>query len=209
VLLAHASGIDDVEVEVIARTQASVVICPSTALKEGSGLGLRKLPELLARGVNVALGSDSANSSNYLDAVRMMNAAALGFKDGRRDARVVPAEQAVEMATLLGARALGLEHEIGSTEVDKKADLVLFDTRRVEWRSLLDPGQQPDLQRADGRSVRTVVANGRVVVDDGRVVCRRGRGGGIGCRPSARQAARAQVRGSIGGAGPSFRAARS
>ena len=50
VLLAHASGIDDVEVEVIARTQASVVICPSTALKEGSGLGLRKLPELLARG---------------------------------------------------------------------------------------------------------------------------------------------------------------
>ncbi|HLZ28211.1 MAG TPA: amidohydrolase family protein [Chloroflexota bacterium] len=169
VLLAHASGIDDVEVDVIVRSQASVVICPSTALKEGSGLGLRKLPELLARGVNVALGSDSANSSNYLDAVRMMNAAALGFKDGRRDARMVPAEQALEMATLFGARALGLEHEIGSIEVDKKADLVLFDTRRAEWRSLLDPVNNL-VYSADGRSVRSVVANGRVVVDEGRVV---------------------------------------
>jgi 5-methylthioadenosine/S-adenosylhomocysteine deaminase len=169
VLLAHASGIDDVEVEVIARTQASVVMCPSTALKEGSGLGQRKLPELLALGVSVALGSDSANSSNYLDAVRMMNAAALGFKDGRRDARVVPAEQALEMATLLGARALGLEHETGSIEVDKRADLVLFDTRRAEWRSLLDPVNNL-VYSADGRSVRAVVANGRVVVDEGKVV---------------------------------------
>jgi len=169
VLLAHASGIDDAEVEVIARTQASVVMCPSTALKEGSGLGQRKLPELLALGVNVALGSDSANSSNYLDAVRMMNAAALGFKDGRRDVRVVRAEQALEMATLLGARALGLEHEIGSIEVDKKADLVLFDARRAEWRALLDPVNNL-VYSADGRSVRSVVANGRVVVDEGRVV---------------------------------------
>jgi 5-methylthioadenosine/S-adenosylhomocysteine deaminase len=169
VLLAHASGIDDVEVEVIARSQASVVVCPTTALKEGGGLGQRKLPELLARGVNVALGSDSANSSNYLDAVRTMNAAALGFKDGRRDVRVVPAEQALEMATLLGARALGLEHEIGSIEVDKKADLVLFDTRRAEWRSLFDPVNNL-VYSADGRSVRCVVANGRIVVDEGRVV---------------------------------------
>ncbi|HEX8969002.1 MAG TPA: amidohydrolase family protein, partial [Chloroflexota bacterium] len=114
VLLAHVSGIDDVEVEIIARSGASVVICPSTSLKEGSGLGQRKLPELLARGVAVALGADSANSSNYLDGVRMLNAAAVGFKDGRRDVGVVPAEQAVEMATLIGARALGLEQEIGS-----------------------------------------------------------------------------------------------
>ncbi len=169
VLLAHASGIDDAEVEVIARSQASVVICPSTALKEGSGLGQRKLPELLALGVNMALGTDSANSSNYLDAVRMMNAAAVGFKDGRRDVRLVTAEQALEMATLLGARALGMEHEIGSVEVGKRADLVLFDARRAEWRSLLDPVNNL-VYSADGRSVRTVVANGRVVVDEGRVV---------------------------------------
>src|SRR5207245_1290945 len=120
-------------------------------------------------GVNTALGTDSANSSNYLDAVRMMNAAAVGFKDGRRDVRLVTAEQALEMATLLGARALGMEHEIGSVEVGKRADLVVFDARRAEWRSLLDPVNNL-VYSADGRSVRTVVANGRVVVDEGRVV---------------------------------------
>ncbi|MCA1646324.1 MAG: amidohydrolase family protein [Chloroflexi bacterium] len=169
VLLAHASGIDDVEVETIARSGASVVICPSTVVKEGSGLGQRKLPELLAHGVRVGLGADSANSSNYLDVVRMMNAAAVGFKDGRLDPRVVPAEQALEMATILGAGALGLAEEIGSIEVGKRADLVLFDTRRAEWRALLDPINNL-IYSADGRSVRTVVADGRVTVDEGRVV---------------------------------------
>jgi cytosine/adenosine deaminase-related metal-dependent hydrolase len=169
VLLAHATGIDDAEVEVIAQCGASVVICPSTALKEGSGLGRRRLPELLGHGVKVALGADSANSSNYLDAVRMMNAAAVGFKDGRLDPTVVPAELALEMATILGAGALGLDGEIGSIEVGKKADLVLFDARRAEWRALFDPINNL-VYSADGRSVRTVVADGRVVVDEGRVV---------------------------------------
>ena len=167
VLLAHAAGIDDAEVECIARTGASVVICPSTTLKEASGMGERKLPELLERGVRVALGSDSANSSNYLDPVRAMNLAAIAVKDARRNVRLVPAEQALEMATLLGARALGLGDEIGSIEVGKKADLVLFDTRRAEWSAVFDPVNNL-VYSADGRSVRTVVADGKVVVDDFR-----------------------------------------
>lgn len=167
VLLAHAAGINDEEVESIARTGSTVVVCPSTTVKEGAGLGERKLPELLARGVNVGLGSDSANSSNYLDPVRMLNAAAVGFKEGRRDARVVPAEQAVEMGTLLGARAVGLGDQIGSIEVGKKADLVIFDARRAEWRALLDPVNNL-VYSADGHSVRDVLIDGRVVVEGGR-----------------------------------------
>jgi cytosine/adenosine deaminase-related metal-dependent hydrolase len=169
VLLSHAAGIDDDEVAAIARSGASVVMCPSTTLKEGSGLGRRKLPELLARGVAVGLGADSANSSNYLDGVRMVNAAALGFKDGRLDVSYVPAEQALEMATRVGARSVGLDGEIGSIEVGKKADLVLFETRRAEWRSVLDPVNNL-VYAADGRSVRCVVADGRRVVDEGRVL---------------------------------------
>jgi 5-methylthioadenosine/S-adenosylhomocysteine deaminase len=168
-LLSHAPGIDDAEVEAIARSGASVVMCPSTTLKEASGIGGRKLPELLARGVAVGLGADSANSSNYLDGVRMLNAAALGFKEGRQDVRYVPAEQAVEMATLIGARSVGLDAEIGSIEVGKKADLVLFDTQRAEWRSLLDPVNNL-VYAADGHSVRSVIADGRLVVDGGRVL---------------------------------------
>jgi cytosine/adenosine deaminase-related metal-dependent hydrolase len=169
VLLAHVPGIDDTDVETIRRNSASVVICPSTCMKQGSGLGERKLPELLGQGVAVALGGDSANTSNYLDGVRIMNAAALGFKDGRRDVRVVPAEQALEMSTLVGARAVGLADEIGSIEIGKKADLVLFDARRAEWGALFDPVTNLAYS-ADGRSVRTVVADGRVVVDEGRVL---------------------------------------
>ena len=169
VLLAHAAGIDDEEVELIAEAGASVVICPSTALKEGSGLGRRKLPELMDHDVPVALGADSANSSNYLDAVRMMNAAALGFKDGRLDVSVVSAEAALEMATLAGAHALGFEAETGSIEVGKQADLVVFDTQRAEWSALFDPVNNL-IYAADGHSVHTVVAGGRVVVDAGRSV---------------------------------------
>src|SRR5215204_1562245 len=101
--------------------------------------------------------------------VRVMNAAAVGFKDGRRSPSLVPAEQALEMATLLGARALGLEADIGSIEVGKKADLVLFDTRRSEWRSLFDPVNNL-VYAADGRSVHTVVADGHVVVENHRAV---------------------------------------
>jgi cytosine/adenosine deaminase-related metal-dependent hydrolase len=137
-------------------------------LKDASGLAHRKLPEFFPLGVPVALGADSGNSSNYLDAVRMMNAAAVGFKAGRGDARVVPAEQALEMATLIGARALGMDGQIGSIEVGKKADLVVFDTRRAEWRALLDPVNNL-IYAADGRSVHTVIADGRVVVEDGKV----------------------------------------
>ena len=165
VLLAHATGIDDEEVDCIARCGASVVMCPSTILKEGSGMGERKLPELLSRGVRVALGSDSANSSNHLDTLRSVNLVASAVKDARRDVRLVPAEQALEMATLLGARALLLD--TGSIEVGKKADLVVFDTRRAEWSALFDPVNNL-VYSADTRSVRTVVADGRVVVDEFR-----------------------------------------
>jgi 5-methylthioadenosine/S-adenosylhomocysteine deaminase len=169
VLLAHAAGITDEEVDIIARSGASVVICPSTAVKEGSGLGRRKLPELLERGVAVGLGTDSANSSNYLDGVRMMHAAAVGFKDGRLDAGALLAETVVELATLTGARALGLADEVGSVAVGYAADLVVFETRRAEWRGLFDPVNNL-VYSADGRSVRTVIADGRVVVDQGQVL---------------------------------------
>jgi 5-methylthioadenosine/S-adenosylhomocysteine deaminase len=167
-LLAHASGIDDSDVAAIARNGSPVVICPSTAFKEGTGLADRKVTELLKAGVNVAIGSDSANSSNYLDAVRAINAMAVGVKVGLGDATALPAEQAVEMATLMGARAFGMGDEIGSIEVGKKADLVLFDTRRAEWRSLTDPINNL-VYSADGRSVHTVIADGRIVVDNHQV----------------------------------------
>ena len=122
------------------------------------------MPELLAKGVRIALGCDSPNNSNYLDLVRSMNMAAVQYKDARQDMKLIPAEAALEMGTRTGAAALGVADEIGSIEVGKKADLVLFDTRRPEWQALFNPLNNL-IYNADGRSVHTVIVDGRVVVD--------------------------------------------
>jgi 5-methylthioadenosine/S-adenosylhomocysteine deaminase len=165
VLLAHALGIDDVEIDCLARTGTAVAMCPVTAAKSGRGVPEHgRMPELLAQGVKVALGCDSPNNSNHLDPVRTMNMAAIQYKDARQDTRQIPAETALEMATLMGAQALGLGAELGSIEPGKKADLVLFDTARPEWQALFNPINNL-VYNADGRSVHTVVVDGRVVVD--------------------------------------------
>jgi cytosine/adenosine deaminase-related metal-dependent hydrolase len=123
-----------------------------------------RMPELLAKGVKVALGCDSPNNSNHLDIVRAMNMAAIQYKDARQDTRLIPAETALEMATLVGAQALGVDAEIGSIEPGKKGDLVLFDTQRPEWQTLFNPVNNL-VYNADGRSVHTVIIDGRVRVD--------------------------------------------
>jgi cytosine/adenosine deaminase-related metal-dependent hydrolase len=165
VVLAHVLGIDDAEIDCMARTATSAVMCPVTAAKGGRGVHEHgRLPELVARGVKVALGCDSPNNSNHLDLVRALNMAALQYKDARQDMRQIPAETALELATLTGAQALGIGDEIGSLEPGKKADLVLFDTERPEWQALFNPINNL-VYNADGRSVHTVIVDGRVVVD--------------------------------------------
>src|SRR5215813_5140302 len=164
-LLAHALGLDEAEIDCVARTGTAITMCPVTAAKGARGVGEHgRMPELLARGVRVALGCDSPNNSNHLDLVRAMNMAAIQYKDARQDMRQIPAETALEMGTRLGAAAVGLGDEIGAIEVGKRADLVLFDTRRPEWQALWNPVSNL-IYNTDGRSVHTVVIDGRVVVD--------------------------------------------
>ena len=165
VVLAHVLGIGDDEIECIARTGTAVAMCPSTAAKGARGVGEHgRMPELLAKQVRIALGCDSPNNSNYLDLVRGMNMAAVQYKDARQDIRLIPAESAVEMATRLGAAALGQGADLGAIEPGKKADLLLFDTQRPEWQALFNPINNL-VYSADGRSIHTVVIDGRVVVD--------------------------------------------
>jgi 5-methylthioadenosine/S-adenosylhomocysteine deaminase len=164
-VLAHVLGIGDDEIDTIARTGTAVAMCPSTAAKGGRGVPQHgRMPELLAKNVRIALGCDSPNNSNHLDIVRALNMAALQYKDARQDMKQITAETALELATLTGAQALGLGDEIGSLEVGKKADLVLFDTQRPEWQALFNPINNL-VYNADGRSVHTVIVDGRVVVD--------------------------------------------
>lgn len=169
-LLAHVIGLNDQEVEIIARTETKTVMCPTAALKTGSGMtAVALLPEMVQRGICVSLGTDAGNNSNLIETLRSMYLVAVVYKDARRTTDVVPAEMALELATLHGARALGLEKEIGSIEVGKKADLVLFDTKRPEWRTLFNPVNNL-VYNADGRSVHTVIVDGKVVVEGYKVL---------------------------------------
>ena len=165
-LLAHSLGIDQGEVDAMARTGTKVVMCPTAAIKGGAGMTKSALlPELLGAGVTVGLGTDAGNNSNLVETMRSMYLAAVLYKDGREDVGMIPAETALEMATIKGAEALGLADEIGSIETGKKADLVLFDTKRPEWRTIFNPVNNL-VYNADGRSVHTVIVDGVVVVEN-------------------------------------------
>ena len=165
-LLAHSLGIDQREVDAKARTGTKAVMCPTAAIKGGAGMTKTALlPELLRAGVTVGLGTDAGNNSNLVETMRSMYLAAVLYKDGREDVEMIPAETALEMATIKGAEALGLGDDIGSIEPGKKADLVLFDTKRPEWRTIFNPVNNL-VYNADGRSVHTVIVDGKVVVEN-------------------------------------------
>ena len=166
VLLAHVIGLDEAEIDSMARTGTKAVVCPTASLKSGGGTAARgKLPEMLQKGVCVSLGTDAGNNSNIVETLRALYLAAVIYKDARQNTSMVSAESAVEMATIKGAESLGLSRDVGSIEAGKKADLVLFDTMRPEWRTLFNPVNSL-VYNADGRSVHTVLVDGKIVVED-------------------------------------------
>jgi 5-methylthioadenosine/S-adenosylhomocysteine deaminase len=167
--LAHMLYVDAEDIALLARRDVKISHCPSAALKHVKGLAAHgRFPEMLEAGVTVSLGGDSANGSNHFDMLRLMYLAALVPKDTRLDPAVMPPERVLEMATLHGARALGLDAEIGSLEPGKRADLVIFDLDLPEWRPLLDPVSTL-VYSASAASVRTVLVGGRILLDDRRV----------------------------------------
>ena len=119
-----------------------MAFCPGTSLKLAKGATrIGKYPEMLRAGVTVGLGTDGVSASGNLDLKRQMYLVAGLFKDARMDPEAVGAARALRMATFDGARALGMEGEIGSLEPGKKADFVLFDLDHVEWTPYRDPLQ--------------------------------------------------------------------
>jgi 5-methylthioadenosine/S-adenosylhomocysteine deaminase len=167
-LVVHSGWLEPQEVEILARTKPSLVCAPSSSLHNGYGnFVVGKIPELMAFGVNVGLGSDHA-SSGIVDMAQEMRLAACGYKETRLNPRVMPPEHAVEMATINGAKAALWEKQIGSLEIGKDADIVLFDTQRPEWQPLINPVSNL-VYSATGDSVRVVFVAGEQVVKDGRL----------------------------------------
>jgi 5-methylthioadenosine/S-adenosylhomocysteine deaminase len=126
-----------------------------------------KLPELMTLGVNVTIGSDHA-SFGIVDITQEIRLACCCYKEARINPRVMPPETGLEMATLNGANAALMAERIGSIEVGKEADIVLFDTRRPEWQPLINPLANL-VYSATGDSVRDMFVAGEQVVADGRL----------------------------------------
>ena len=178
VVAAHTVHLTDDEIAILARRGVGSVHNPESNMMLASGVA--PVPALLAAGVNVGLGTDGpAGSNNDLDMISEMASAARLQKVVRGDPRALSARQVLELATIGGARALGLDEKIGSLEPGKRADLILID--------LSEPGTQPIysvesaiVYATDGSHVTTTIVDGRILmrdkklltVDEGAVVAR-------------------------------------
>jgi 5-methylthioadenosine/S-adenosylhomocysteine deaminase len=167
-LIVHSGWLEPQEVAILANRKPSLVCAPSSSLHNGYGNFVHgKLPELMALGVNVAIGSDHA-SSGIVDMSQEIRLACCCYKETRINPRVMPPEAGLEMATVNGAKAALLSDRIGSIEVGKEADIVLFDTNRPEWQPLINPVSNL-VYGATGDSVRDVFVAGDQVVSGGKL----------------------------------------
>jgi 5-methylthioadenosine/S-adenosylhomocysteine deaminase len=162
----HMTDLGEQDIATIAETGAHVVHCPQSNMKLASGAC--PVTALQAAGVNVALGSDGAASNNDLNLFGEMHSAALLAKLRERDAAALPAAKALEMATLGGARALGLEGRIGSLVPGKQADVIAVDLARPSLQPLYNPISQL-VYAASGAEVTHSWVAGRCLLRERRL----------------------------------------
>ena len=167
-ILVHSGWLEPQELALLVKRKPTLVCSPSSSVHNGYGyMAAGKHPELMAMGVNVSLGSDHA-SSGVVDMVQEMRMAACLYKEVRMNPRVMPPEHAIEMATLNGAKGVGLQDRIGSIEVGKEADFVVFDATQPEWQPLYNPVSNL-VYSATGSSVKDVFIAGEQVLKDGKL----------------------------------------
>jgi 5-methylthioadenosine/S-adenosylhomocysteine deaminase len=163
----HCVWLTEAEMDLLARRGVKVVHNPESNMKLASGVA--PVPELLARGVTVGLGTDGCASNNNLDLFQEMDSAAKLHKVHRLDPTVMPSSVVLEMATLGGARVLGLEKEIGSLEVGKKADIIVLDLNRPHLQPVYNIVSQL-VYSAVGADVRDVIIDGKLVMHDRKLL---------------------------------------
>lgn len=166
-LCVHMTALDDSDIALVQKTGAHVSHCPRSNLKLASGF--TPVAKLLDAGINVALGTDGAASNNGLDMLLETNTAALLAKAVSGNADALPAHQALAMATIHGARALGIDDVTGSIEVGKAADLCAIDLSELEQQPLHDPLSQL-IYTANGHHVRNVWVAGKLLLRDRRLM---------------------------------------
>jgi 5-methylthioadenosine/S-adenosylhomocysteine deaminase len=167
VQMAHCIWLDDDEYRVMAETGSHAMHCPCCNTKLSSGIA--KVPEMLERGINVALGSDGAPSNNNLDMFIEMRMASMVHKY-RLGAERMPAEDVLAMATRGGAKAIGLEDQIGTLEEGKKADIIILDDGGL-YAAPIRSFEEDDIVKRlvssyQSASVQTSIIDGQVVMQN-------------------------------------------
>jgi 5-methylthioadenosine/S-adenosylhomocysteine deaminase len=167
-LLAHGVWLDDDEIDLVLSSGTAIAYCPWAYLRLGQGVcKVGRHAEIVERGGRVALGCDASNAGDLADILRTAAVAAGIARDTRVDGMRFGAGTAFELATIAGAAAIGMDDRIGSLEPGKLADVVVHDTRLVNWTPRGDHALQL-VWGTDGRSVRDVVVDGEIVLRDGR-----------------------------------------
>ena len=163
-LAVHCVNLTEKDIRRFAQYGVSISHNPAPNLYLGSGIP--PIPESLRAGVNVALGTDGAASNNSTDMLETMKLAALIQKGFHRDASVISAEQVIRMATCGGAKAIGREDLVGTLEVGKKADMILFDPRHLKSFPNHDAKATVVYASAE-ENIDTTIVNGKVVYHKG------------------------------------------
>lgn len=166
-LAAHCVHLSDSDMEILKHKGVNVLNNPGSNLKLGNGFAPVK--QFFKEGINVCLGTDGPASNNNLNMFEEISLAALINKGITGDPTAVPAFQALKMATINGAKALGREHETGSIEQGKKADIILVDTEKPHFYPKGDPFASL-VYSAQASDVCTVICNGKVLMEDNRLL---------------------------------------
>jgi len=165
-VLAHCVKLQDYEIEMLAESQTNVVHCPGSNLKLGSGIA--RIAEMIQAGINVALGTDGAASNNDLNMLGEIHTAALLQKGYYENPEVLTTIQALEMATINGAKAYGLDDKFGSLEPDKRADIVLLNFDKSHLTPCFDIYAHL-VYSVDKADVDTVLIDGKIQLQNGQL----------------------------------------
>lgn len=167
-ILAHAVKLDDMDIKKLSNLKnVSISHCPVSNLKLGCGTA--NIGKMIENGINVSLGTDGQGSGSNLDLFEAMKFAALLQKGKEEDAMLMPVYEVLKMATINGAKALGLEKKIGSIEEGKLADVIILDLNTVVTRPVNDVFSDI-VYNVKGNNVITTIINGNILMEDKKII---------------------------------------
>ena len=164
VVAAHSVWLSDEEIEIIRKNDVKVSHNPCSNMKLASGIA--PISKLLENDICVSIGTDGASSNNNLDLIEELKTASLLQKVSTLDPKVLSSDEAIAMGTIKGAEALGLDSEIGSIEVGKKADIILIDTNSANMVPDSSSLSSNIIYSANGSNVDTTICNGKVLMEN-------------------------------------------